>query len=105
MNTALENFGVVWDTNDTAAIQNTAVNGVCNNGLKVTALPFSHICRSTCKKIMASETTRKELYVWHKLSNKQGDAKEAAAVEANLWFLKTVNTPRGIDWLTSIASD
>ena len=107
LNHAVDRLNMTWDNHSKASIQNTIVNGVSSNGLRVTVLPFSYICRTSCSKIMAWEIARKELYVWHELTLKRGGIKEKAAITAHVWFLKSampVNALTGINWLTSITS-
>ena len=103
LNRALDHFNITW-AGESKAISNTTVDGVCSNGLRVTALPFSYVCRKSCRE---RDMDRKQLYVWHKLTRKEGWMKERGAMAAHVWFLKSVmpvNSLTGITWLNSITT-
>ncbi len=110
LNNALAECKISWSSKG-RTIRNDSMDGVCNNGLKVTVLPYSNICRTSCDKILkGDERTRQKLYVWHQLTRKSGKKKLKAAASANIWFLhwnKTGNPPnslKGTEWLASLAT-
>ena len=84
----------------------SSIEGVCANGLKVTLLPQSKVCRSTCNFAHKSSYT-----VWHKNGAKDGNSKKNGASAGHLWFLAKYweeicidGNMKGTEWLKCISS-
>lgn len=84
LNYALDSCNIEWFSQK-RNIDNQAIAGKCAkrklNGLKVTVLPQSLICRK-CKQYKTS------YYVWHSRSKRAGEMKMKAAIAGYTWFLK-----------------
>ena len=84
LNYALDGCNIKWFSQG-QSIDNQAIAGKCTkrklNGLKVTVLPQSLICRK-CKQHKTS------YYVWHNRSKRAGDMKMKTAIAGYTWFLK-----------------
>ena len=91
------------------SIQRDIITGNCVDGLRVTVLPYSVICRTHCSAVLHDKVASKDLYVWHLLSFKTGNSKIKAALKSNVWFLKANATNsssslKGTEWLASLAA-
>lgn len=110
LNYALDSCNIEW-LGKGRSIENQAVSGKCRlNGLTVTVLPRSLICRN-CRQ------DRKSYYVWHGRSKRAGDMKMKTAISGYTWYLRelavkedgTLNESgrteklKGIAWLEAIA--
>lgn len=115
VNNALNSCNISWVSNSSDKI----VTGQCQaedkklQGLRVTILPFSMICRRCSKK------NKRNIYVWHKQSKKTGEMKMKMAVSTQTWYLrnltlsatggrnlmeiKEIEELKGIDWIRAIA--
>lgn len=103
LNRALNNCHIQWQSGD-KNIEHEFIEGRCSNGLRVTALPYSNICRYRC----SSDLPPKH-YVWHKAAPKKNMGKVAMAKKGRVWFLKNnwmsliaIDGQRGTKWLHSI---
>lgn len=83
MNYALDSCGIQWQEVG-ESIQNHSIDGQCLNGLRVSVLSQSDICRRECN----SKGNRSGFYVWHQLSKKTGSDKVKMAQEGRVWFLR-----------------
>ena len=84
INNAFNNCNISWMNNT----DNDVVTGECVDdklqGLRVTILPASIICRKCHTK------DKDSLYVWHKQSKKSGEIKMKTAVSTHTWHLKNI---------------
>lgn len=84
INNAFNNCDIKWSNNT----NNKVVTGQCAEdklqGLKVTVLPASVICRRCHSK------DKDSLYVWHKQSKKSGEMKMKTAISTHTWHLKNI---------------
>ena len=80
MNYGLRALKVEWELANPAT---NIVTGQCDNGLKVTLLPYSFACRSNCRR-----SDRGSYYVWHKGGPRDGDSKRRNAQVGDVWLLK-----------------
>ena len=100
LNNALMKCMIKWSGKNIAT---TPIDGQCQNGLKVTVLPLSQICRNC---------TDKNSYVWHQLSEKKNSKKLSTAKKDDLWFLRkdwklyshNSKSLKGNEWLASIST-
>jgi hypothetical protein len=104
LNCGLDVLNMTWD--NARANQNiTTVHGQCGNGLKVTVLPFSHICRlATC-----DPSQRDSYAIWHKGGSRSRREKLKGSRDGRTWFLRykwnsieTASNLQGTKWLESI---
>ena len=100
LNYALDSLHVEWHRNG------EIIEGRCGNGLRVTLLPLTYVCRKNCKR-----SELKSYYVWHKTGQKNGDSKRKAALDGRLWFLRdnwsthcNSDELNRLEWLDCIAS-
>jgi hypothetical protein len=107
VNLALYGFGVKWPRLD---IENRSIDGVCRNGLKVTVLSLTDICRQKCKDFSMGDSRESIPYVWHSSGKHSGEGKKAAASKVGTWYLKeewdlvgNTNSPKGLEWLKSVS--
>ena len=83
LNYALDSCNMQWLSKG-RNIENQAISGKCRlNGLKVTVLPRSLICRN-CMQY------RNSYYVWHGRSKRAGDMKMKTAISGYTWYLREV---------------
>lgn len=103
LNCGLEALNMTWH-NAGSNPNTTTVYGKCGNGLDVSVLPFSHICRQeTC-----DPSRRNSYYIWHKGGSRTRRDKLKGSRDGRTWFLRykwhTIdNDLRGREWLESIA--
>ena len=108
MNRALTRSVIKWQEGRNVTLQ--TIDGECPNGLRVTVLPMSKICRRNCVPLSTLKERSHWPYVWHILSEKKGEMKKEASMQGNTWWLRQdwkTHTPatsnlNGIDWLLSI---
>ncbi len=74
--------GIHWNKGG-KSVKTHPIDGHCQNGLKVTVLPLTQICRR-CDK-------RRTYYVRHQLSKKIGSEKKKVAQDQEEWLLR-------VDW-------
>lgn len=77
INYGLEALQAKWSRLDDGTFE-----GECANGLRVSALSYSHVCRSNCNKRKSSS-----YYVWHRPASRNGKSKIKAAVQGNIWLV------------------
>ena len=81
LNYALDSCNIEWLSKG-RNIENQAISGKCRqNGLTVTVLPRSLICRSCLQY-------RNSYYVWHGQSKRAGDMKMKTAISGYTWYLR-----------------
>lgn len=103
LNYGLKALNIEW-YNSNSSRYNTTIYGKANNGLQVSILPYSDVCRlDTCDVQL-----RARYYFWHKGGHRSRRKKLQSAREGKTWFLKykwnnIVNSYIGKDWLQSIA--
>lgn len=108
INNAFYDCDVKWSntTNSQAMIGECAESEEKLLGLRITILPTNVICRKCFKK------HKSRVYVWHKQSKKNGEAKMKAATSTDTWFLKNITMVaernqeenlKGIRWIRAIA--
>lgn len=108
LNYGLKLLHIQWEQFDQSHVDNlvSSIEGVSDNGLKVTLIPQSTVCRSTCNLARRSSYT-----VWHKGGARDGRSKKNGASAGYVWFL--VNNWKqickhdnviGIEWLNCISS-
>ena len=80
MNYGLRALNVQWELADPAT---SVIAGHCDNGLRVSLLPYSFACRSNCRL-----SERGGYHVWHKGGQRDGDSKRKNAEVGRVWLLK-----------------
>ncbi len=105
MNFGLKALDVTWRFPASYPNTITEVDGVCENGLRVSLLPYCFSCRgSNCQRSL-----RKVYYVWHKGGSRDGTSKRRSAEAGKMWFLRSdwqtcCTAQLGYNWLSSIAT-
>lgn len=79
INYGLKALRVEWHS-----LSDGSFEGVCANGLKVSTLSYSRVCRSNCMRNKMGA-----YYVWHKPAPRDGQSKMKAASQGNMWLLST----------------
>lgn len=80
-NYGLENLEISWQKY--GELEDAYFEGDCKvNGMRVTTIPLSLVCRENCRREIIES-----VYVWHPLTEPNGNAKVAAADEYHLKFL------------------
>lgn len=101
INYALKECNITWHPTNG---KDQVVHGECQNGLKVTLLPQSVVCRR-CHGNW--RTQQQQYYIWHQLTKKEGQAKVESALKNKVWFLqdewKNTSDMKGIAWLKSVS--
>ena len=102
LNCGLKALDIRWTNND-SNYQNTTVQGLCRNGLKISILQYDYICRQTT----CDPDKRGLYYIWHKGGHRSRKEKFEGAVVGRTWFLASqwkfvFNNLRGVEWLESI---
>lgn len=84
VNSALKLLHVQWNPFDRSQVRelHSPIEGVCPNGLHITLLPQSIVCRNTCNSAYRGSYT-----VWHGSALKDGMTKKKKASEGHVWFL------------------
>ena len=108
LNTALNNCHIQWQSRG-RDIHNHPIDGQCDNGLRVTVLPHSNICRYKCDA--SDQQGMSGVYVWHRLSKKSGSIKKFTAKESKVWFLRddwnTLSNAdkslKDVEWLSALS--
>lgn len=77
INYGLEALQIKWHSLDDGTFK-----GECANGLKVSTLSYSHVCRSNCNKKKLNM-----YYVWHRPASRDGQSKIKAAAQGNIWLV------------------
>ena len=103
LNKALKSFQIQWQSKE-RNITDQFIDGQCPNGLCVTVLPYSTVCRQSCLSLS------KTMHVWHMGTAKAQEDKMAAAKKGDVWFLNrsvldlnaTDSSLKGIEWLHSL---
>lgn len=110
VNGALDRFGIRWLK--PKGHSGRSVDGVCKNGLKVTALSQAEVCRNKCTAYSSERSRTKIPYIIHryvKNSGKRDEGKRNNAAQMNVWWLaKDWNSAarddrlKGTEWLASL---
>ena len=83
LNWGLEGLGVKWEGN--TYDEDSAAFGTCRqNGLNVTVLPYSVVCRYGCLP-----QRRNQYYIWHKGGDRDKESKMSGALKGHTWFLRS----------------
>ena len=109
LNYALKRCGIVWYSGRKGVPR---THGLCPNGLKVTLLTTSDICRRCIGR-----EKRKYNFVWHQTSPRSSFGKFNIIKKGNLWFLRSDwkvyesrqkvdknRNLRGVEWLVSLST-
>ena len=111
LNYGLKLLDVQWKHFDRVRVHGidsliSSIEGVCANGLKITLLPQSQVCRIACNSAHKSSYT-----VWHHREEKNRNSKKNGASSADLWFLAkhweeicTDGNMKQTEWLKCISS-
>jgi hypothetical protein len=84
INYALDSCNIEWLSTG-RSIENQAISGKCRlNGLTVTVLPRSLICRNCMQN-------RNSYYVWHGRSKRAGHMKKKTAISGFSWHLRELS--------------
>ena len=108
LNYGLDILNISWSGNEIIRDENgTEAVGRCYNGLNITVLPYSVICRYNC-----SPQHRDGYYIWHKGGDRDTQSKMAEAAKGHMWFLKENwknisedSSSQGTEWLRLISNN
>lgn len=106
VNEAIDGFDIRWLHNE--SIFEQSVDGVCENGLKVTVLSQKDICRNRCKVRSGKADREHTPYIMHHMKiGHTGEIKKADAIMFRVWWLAkdwklVINDKKGTEWLASL---
>lgn len=109
MNQAMNDCHIQWQS-EGKDVEKQAIDGECEDGLRVTIFPYAVICRQ-CK----GHVLEQGVYVWHQLppgdqlhltQTQRDQARSAVAMKGGTWFLRSkwtnvnsIKSQNGTEWL------